>query len=110
MMNALWAGGAEGISPPGQPDHLDDGHQVRREHGGTCRGVPYAPPYRLIVALGDTSASMYEALQASPEVSNYRDYVPPPYNLGWSVRTSRTLHIPGYTAPIDLSYAKPISP
>jgi uncharacterized protein YlxW (UPF0749 family) len=107
VANALWNGGAEGISL--------QGNRIISTTGIKCvgntvvlGGVPYAPPYR-IVALGDT-ASMYHALQASPEVQNYRDYVPPPYNLGWSVRTSHHLRIPGYTAPITLEYAKPANP
>ncbi len=53
---------------------------------------------------------MYHALQTSPEVDNYRDYVPPPYNLGWSVRTSGDLRIPGYTAPIACSTPQPANP
>ncbi len=104
VTNALWAGGAEGISL--------QGNRIISTTGIKCvgntvvlQGVPYAPPYR-IVALGPT-ASMYRALQSSPEVRNYRDYVPPPYNLGWSVRSSPQLRIPGFRAPIALAYAEP---
>jgi uncharacterized protein YlxW (UPF0749 family) len=107
VANALWAGGAEGISL--------QGNRIVSTTGIKCvgntvvlQGVPYAPPYR-IVAVGN-SAAMYRALQASPEVDTYRDYVPPPYNLGWSVRLSRSLRIPGFTAPISLEYATPAHP
>jgi uncharacterized protein YlxW (UPF0749 family) len=107
VANALWAGGAEGISL--------QGNRIISTTGIKCvgntvvlQGVPYAPPYR-IVAVGD-NAAMYQALVSSPEVQNYRDYVPPPYNLGWSVRLSHHLHIPGYTAPIALEYAQPARP
>ena len=107
VTNALWAGGAEGIS-------LQD-NRIISTTGIKCvgntvvlQGVPYAPPYR-IVALGRPLA-LYRALLASPEVQNYRDYVPPPYNLGWSVRTAESLHIPGFSAPIDLAYAEPAQP
>jgi uncharacterized protein YlxW (UPF0749 family) len=69
------------------------------------QGVPYAPPYR-IVALGKP-VRMYHALLASPEVNTYREYVAPPYNLGWSVRTADPLTVPAYVAPLALEYAQP---
>lgn len=104
VTNALWSGGAEGISL--------QGNRIISTTGIKCvgntvvlQGVPYAPPYR-IVALGNPTR-MYHALTTSPEVHNYRDYVPPPYNLGWAVRTSDSLRVPGYVAPIALEYAKP---
>jgi uncharacterized protein YlxW (UPF0749 family) len=104
VANALWTGGAEGMSL--------QGNRVISTTGIKCvgntvvlQGVPYAPPYR-IVALGDPSA-MYRALLDSPGVRNYRDYVPPPYNLGWSVRTSERLGVPAYVTPVALQYARP---
>ncbi|MDP9319410.1 MAG: DUF881 domain-containing protein [Actinomycetota bacterium] len=107
VANALWSGGAEGISL--------QGNRIISTTGIKCvgntvvlQGVPYAPPYR-IIALGHVT-TMYQALRRSPEVNNYRDYVPPPYNLGWSVRTSRSLRVPGYAGPIVLEYAQPANP
>jgi uncharacterized protein YlxW (UPF0749 family) len=67
------------------------------------QGVPYSPPYR-ITAVGNPR-SMYAALVASPEVQNYRDYIPPPYNLGWALRTESRLSVPGYTGPLTFAYA-----
>ncbi len=104
VTNALWSGGAEGISLQGRRIIATTGIKCV---GNTVvlQGVPYAPPYR-IVAVGNV-ASMYRALNASPEVRNYRDYVPPPYNLGWSVRQSSDLRVPGYAEPLALQYAEP---
>lgn len=104
VTNALWSGGAEGISLQGRRIIATTGIKCV---GNTVvlQGVPYAPPYR-IVAVGNAD-SMYRALLASPEVRNYRDYVPPPYNLGWSVRRSGDLRVPGYTGPLTLQYAVP---
>jgi uncharacterized protein YlxW (UPF0749 family) len=107
VANALWSGGAEGISL--------QGNRIVSTTGIKCvgntvvlQGVPYAPPYR-IVAVGNVDA-MYEALLASPEVRNYRDYVPPPYNLGWSIRTSAELSVPAYTGPVSAEFAEPVLP
>jgi uncharacterized protein YlxW (UPF0749 family) len=107
VANALWSGGAEGISL--------QGHRIISTTGIKCvgntvvlQGIPYSPPYR-IVAVGNTT-SMYRALMTAPEVRNYRDYVPPPYNLGWSVRQGSDMRVPGYTGPVSLEYAQPVSP
>ncbi len=104
VTNALWSGGAEGISLQGRRIIATTGIKCV---GNTVvlQGVPYAPPYR-IVAVGNVGP-MYQALMASPEVRNYRDYVPPPYNLGWSLRRSTDLHVPGYAGPLTLQYADP---
>lgn len=104
VTNALWAGGADGISLQGRRIIATTGIKCV---GNTVvlQGVPYAPPYR-IVAVGNAT-SMYQALLRSPEVQNYRDYVAPPYNLGWSVRQSAQLSVPAYTGPLDLQYADP---
>lgn len=106
VVNALLSGGAEGVSL--------QGHRIISTTGIKCvgntvvlEGVPYAPPYR-IVAVGDPTA-MFKGLLSSPEVRNYRDYVLPPYNLGWSVREDSALSVPGYTGPVSLEYASPSS-
>jgi uncharacterized protein YlxW (UPF0749 family) len=107
VANALWSGGAEGISLQG--DRIISTTGIKCV-GNTVvlQGVPYSPPYR-IVAVGNAS-TMYRALMSSPEVHNYRDYVQPPYNLGWSVRQSNGLQVPGYTGPVVLQYAQPVTP
>lgn len=104
VTNALWSGGADGISLQGRRIITTTGIKCV---GNTVvlQGVPYAPPYR-IVAVGN-AAAMYRALLRSPEVQNYRDYVSPPYNLRWSVRRSGDMRVPAYTGPLDLQYAAP---
>lgn len=105
VVNALWAGGAEGISIQGQRIVSTTGIKCV---GNTVvlQGVPYAPPYR-IVGVGNAT-SMYDALLASPEVRAYRDYVGPPYNLGWSLEARTRLTVPAYSGPLTLDYAQPL--
>ncbi len=104
VINALWAGGAEGISLQGQRIIATTGIKCV---GNTVRlqGVPYAPPYE-IVAVGGVTA-MYGALSASPQVQDYRGYTLPPYNLGWQLRDESRVDVPAYTEPITLRYATP---
>ncbi|MGH3500936.1 MAG: DUF881 domain-containing protein [Nocardioidaceae bacterium] len=105
VVNALWAGGAEAISLEGKRIITTTGIKCV---GNTVvlQGVPYSPPYD-IVAIGDPT-KLYDALLASPEVQNYRDYVGPPYNLGWSLRSSNDLDVPAHAAPLALNYAEPL--
>ncbi len=107
VINALWDGSAESISLQGQRIIATTGVKCV---GNTVvlQGVPYSPPYR-IVAVGNPR-TMYAAVLASPEVQNYRDYVRPPYNLGWSLRLERRLSVPAYTGPLTLQYAVPSPP
>lgn len=104
VINALWAGGAEGISLQGQRIVSTTGIKCV---GNTVvlQGVPYSPPYQ-ITAVGN-GRSMYDALIASPEVHNYRDYVQPPYNLGWSLRSAKRLSVPAYAGPLTFQFATP---
>lgn len=107
VVNALWAGGAEGISIQGQRIISTTGVKCV---GNTVvlQGIPYAPPYR-IAAVGDVRR-MYEALAASPQVQAYRDYTAPPYNLGWSLRSDARLTVPAYTGAVSLNFAQPAAP
>lgn len=105
VINALWEGGAEGVSLQGQRIIATTGIKCV---GNTVRlqNVPYAPPYR-IVAIGDP-ATLYSALTASPEVQDYRAFTQPPYNLGWELRDEAQLDVPAYKQPVSLQYAKPL--
>jgi uncharacterized protein YlxW (UPF0749 family) len=104
VINALWAGGAEGISLQDQRIIATTGIKCV---GNTVRlhDVPYAPPY-VIKAVGDPSA-LFDALSSSPQVQNYRAYTLPPYNLGWELSEQPKLDLPAYSEPITLQYAKP---
>jgi uncharacterized protein YlxW (UPF0749 family) len=104
VVNALWAGGAVGVSLQGQRIISTTGIKCV---GNTVvlQGVPYSPPYR-IAAVG-TPGRLYAALIASPEVRSYRDYTAAPYNLGWSLRSRSELTVPGYSGALSLAYATP---
>jgi uncharacterized protein YlxW (UPF0749 family) len=104
VVNALWAGGAKGVSLQGQRVIATTGIKCV---GNTVvlQGVPYSPPYR-IVAVGAPDA-LQAALAASPQVRAYRDYTAPPYNLRWSMRTAANVSVPAYTGALTLSYARP---
>jgi uncharacterized protein YlxW (UPF0749 family) len=105
VANALWAGGAEAMALQGQRLVSTTGIKCV---GNTVvlQGVPYSPPYR-IEAIGPTGR-MYDALGASPEVTSYRQYTDPPYNLGWSLRQDSRLGLPAFGAPAQLLFARPV--
>lgn len=107
VVNALWAGGAAGISLQGQRLISTTGIKCV---GNTVvlQGVPYSPPYR-IMAVGKPKA-MYDALSASPGVQSYRQYEAEPYNIGWSLRQAGQLALPAYSSTLDFSYARPEGP
>lgn len=103
VVNALWSGGAEGISVENQ--------RIISTTGIKCVGntvvlqqIPYAPPYR-IRAVGDPVA-LSAALQASSTVQEYVDYTEPPWNLGYDVVEDDTLRLPRYDGPLTMKFAK----
>jgi uncharacterized protein YlxW (UPF0749 family) len=104
VVNALWAGGAKGVSLQGQRVVATTGIKCV---GNTVvlQGVPYSPPYR-IGAVG-TPDALQAALAASPEVQAYRDYTAPPYNLRWSLRVPAAVTVPPYAGALTLEYARP---
>lgn len=103
VMNALWAGGAEAMA-------LQD-QRVVSTSAFRCvgnvlylQGQVYSPPY-VVRAIGDADAMM-AALDASPELKIYREYVDA-VGLGWSVTSVDDMLLPGYNGPAELSYATP---
>jgi uncharacterized protein YlxW (UPF0749 family) len=104
VVNALWAGGASGVSLQGQRVIATTGIKCV---GNTVvlQGVPYSPPYR-IAAVG-SSPALRAALAASPQVQAYRDYTAPPYNLRWSLRQPANVRLPAYAGALSLQYARP---
>ncbi len=99
VINALWAGGAEAMV-------LQD-QRVLSTTAFRCvgnvlslHGRVYSPPYR-VQAIGDP-ARLRDALNASPQIDIYRDWVIA-VGLGWSVEESADLKLPGGTR--DLVYA-----
>jgi uncharacterized protein YlxW (UPF0749 family) len=101
VINALWAGGAEAMSLQGERVISTSAFRcvgnVLRLHGQI-----YSPPY-VVRAIGDPEKLM-AALDASPEVLNYRDYVDA-IGLGWSVDTESELELDAYTGADELRYA-----
>jgi uncharacterized protein YlxW (UPF0749 family) len=101
VVNALWAGGARGVSIQGQ--RLISTSAVRCVGNSVViEGVPYPPPY-VIEAVGDQGA-MEQALLESPAITIYQQYVQA-YKLGYSAARDQ-ISLPGYTGPIALSYAR----
>lgn len=101
VINALWAGGAEAMTIQGQ--------RVTSETAVRCvgntlmlHGVTYSPPYT-IAAIGD-SVSLKKALNASPEIDIYLEYVDA-LGLGWSVDVKGDQQFPAYEGNIEMKYA-----
>ncbi|WP_370673331.1 DUF881 domain-containing protein [Streptomyces sp. DvalAA-14] len=106
VVNALWQGGARGIQIMDQ--RLISTSAVRCV-GNTLilQGRVYSPPYR-VTAVGDPK-KLHQALDASPAVQNYLQYVRA-YGLGWKVSERSATTLPGYAGSVDLHYATPVSP
>jgi uncharacterized protein YlxW (UPF0749 family) len=104
VVNALWAGGAEGITLQGQRLISTTGIKCV---GNTVvlHGVPYSPPYE-IVAVGDP-AQLQKSLDASEYVQTYLQYTQPPINIGWNVEQLPIATLPGYEGVVNLRYAEP---
>jgi uncharacterized protein YlxW (UPF0749 family) len=103
VVNALWAGGATGMQIMDQ--RLVATSAVRCV-GNTLilQGVVYSPPFR-ITAVGDPER-LRAALDASPEVRIYRQYVAE-FGLGYAVTTLETTTLPAYTGNVTPKYAEP---
>jgi uncharacterized protein YlxW (UPF0749 family) len=101
VVNALWAGGAEAMML--QDQRVISTSAVRCV-GNTLilQGRVYSPPYTVTV-IGDTTR-MREALNRSPEVTIYREYVDA-LGLGYDVVGHRTTTLPAYDGSIDLTHA-----
>lgn len=102
VVNALWAGGAEAIQ---LMDQRVISTSAVRCVGNTLilQGRVYSPPYR-VKAVGNV-ATMQRALDESPQVSVYQEYVRA-VGLGWSVVRQASVTIPAYTGSLELRYAK----
>jgi uncharacterized protein YlxW (UPF0749 family) len=56
--------------------------------------------------VGD-QAKLHKALDDSPAIQNYLQYVNA-YGLGWKVEDDRRVTLPGYSGTVDLHYAKAV--
>jgi uncharacterized protein YlxW (UPF0749 family) len=103
VVNALWEGGAEGITLEGQRIVATTAIKCV---GNTVQlhGVPYSPPYE-IVAVGDVS-EMVLAVNDSEEIQIYKQYAEPPINIGWEFETLEEATLPRFQGTLDLEYAE----
>ncbi len=101
VVNALWEGGASGMQIMDQ--RLVSTSAVRCV-GNTLilQGVVYSPPFR-ITATG-VPDRLRAALNASPEIQIYRQYVAE-YGLGYTVKTLQKTTLPAYTGNVTPKYA-----
>jgi uncharacterized protein YlxW (UPF0749 family) len=101
VVNALWSGGATGMQIMDQ--RLISTSAVRCV-GNTLilQGVVYSPPFR-ITAIG-VPDRLRAALDASPEIQIYRQYVAE-YGLGYTVKTLGKTTLPAYTGNATPKYA-----
>jgi uncharacterized protein YlxW (UPF0749 family) len=102
VVNALWAGGAQGVQVMDQ--RLVSTSAVRCV-GNTLvlQGRVYSPPYR-VAAVGDV-AGMRRALDASPGVAAYRQWVDA-VGLGYQLTAPSPLTLPAYGGALALSHAQ----
>lgn len=103
VVNALWAGGAEAMSLMGQ--RIISTSAVRCV-GTTVilHGRVYSPPF-VVAAIGDETA-LRDALDASPGVRTFRDYVDR-FGLGYEVRSRREMTVPAYEGALELPSVTP---
>lgn len=102
VVNALWAGGAQGVTVQHQRIIATTGIKCV---GNTVvlNGVPYSPPYQ-ISAVGNTKR-LLEAINHSAYISAYKTFVRD-FHLGWKLQKNSYLSLPPYTGTPDLRYAK----
>ncbi|HZB49366.1 MAG TPA: DUF881 domain-containing protein [Mycobacteriales bacterium] len=104
VVNALWAGGADGLTVMDQ--RLITTGAVRCV-GNTLLlyGRTYSPPFR-ITAIGDPDR-LRGRLEIEPGVRLYRQAVGY-FGLGYEVKDEREVTLPGYDGPLRLSYAEAV--
>ncbi|HHW82536.1 MAG TPA: DUF881 domain-containing protein [Actinomycetales bacterium] len=104
VINALWAGGADGISVQGQ--RLTTTSAVRCIGNVLLlHGRQYSPPY-VIEAIGEPER-LREALADSPAVQVYLQYVEQ-VGLGWQVTNVTEMELPAATDP-SFVYAQEVT-
>ncbi|MCG5433072.1 DUF881 domain-containing protein [Mycobacterium sp. MYCO198283] len=105
VLNALWSGGAEAVQIQ---DQRVVASTVARCVGNTLllNGRTYSPPYT-VTAIGDV-AGMQAALAAAPLVTLYKQYVVR-FGLGYTEETRTDVQLPGYTEPVAVRHAAPLT-
>jgi uncharacterized protein YlxW (UPF0749 family) len=102
VVNALWAGGADGIQLMDQ--------RVISTSAVRCVGNVlilqdrvYSPPY-VVTAVGAPDR-LRAALAESAAVRSYLDYVEA-YDLGWRVKEHAKVTVPAYSGSLEMRYAE----
>lgn len=104
VVNALWKGGATGITVQGQRIITTTG--IKCEGNAVqLDGVPYGQPY-VIVGVGDL-AQLAGALNSDAYVQTYlSDSSLVDVAVGWELEPIESTTLPGYTGLRDLRYAQ----
>ena len=104
VVNALWAGGAEGLTIMGERVVATS---AVRCVGNTLllHGETFGPPF-VVTAVGN-QAALRRALDADPSISIFKQYVAT-YGLRYTVTTAAVTTLPAYTGPLELSHAKAV--
>jgi uncharacterized protein YlxW (UPF0749 family) len=105
VVNALWAGGAEAMQ---LMDQRVVSTSAVRCVGNVLilQGRQYPPPYT-VTAIGPVDR-MREALERSPSVQVYREYVER-VGLRYAQRTLDGVTLPGYTGASELQHARALT-
>lgn len=105
VANALWEGGAEGMTLQGQRIVATTGIKCV---GNTVllQGVPYSPPYEF-VAVGDVT-SMVTSVNSSDYIDIYKQYTESPVNIVWDLEVLPETTLPAYDGSLELEYAEPV--
>lgn len=104
VVNALWAGGADGVAIMGQ--RLIATSAVRCVGNVLLlEGRTYSPPFE-ITAVGDQEAFVRQ-LAESPQVGVFQDAVAA-FGLTFSVRASDTVELPAHSGTPAMEYARPV--
>ena len=103
VVNALWKGGATGITVQGQRIISTTG--IKCEGNAVqLDGIPYGEPY-VIVGVGELT-SLTAALDADPYIQTYiSDSEQPDIDVGWDLTPIASITLPAYTGLRDLHYA-----
>jgi len=103
VVNALWKGGATGVTVQGQRIISTTG--IKCEGNAVqLDGIPYGEPY-VIVGVGELT-SLTAALDADPYIQTYiSDSEQPDIDVGWELTPIASITLPAYTGLRDLHYA-----
>ena len=105
VVNALWRGGAQGISIMGQ--------RIIETSAVKCvgnvlllQGQVFSPPYE-IYAIGDP-VELQQAMDADPGVLRIKNSVER-YRIGFTSQKETSIELPSYVGPLTQRYAKPLT-